>query len=327
MLLPLGVLLALVALWASSRQGVLDPVDRLFLPSLALGFGGLALALLLWPNAATWVLPTAHALVALYLLCTLGYQFLLAPNPQGLSPASFWFPFIYFSSFLFFPSPKAVRLAVAYLLAAFLLALFGEMRGHFQPVHANALAQFFGSNLAYVLLLYMLVRVKEGYLEAQLDAYRDFLTGLRNRRYAELILERELARVQRYGRALTLMVLDLDDFKKVNDTFGHHVGDEVLRAVARVLEGECRVSDRAMRLGGEEFAVLLPETGLAQALPLAERVRQAVRALRIPPAPELSVSIGVAQAAPTDSPLSLLKRADESMYRAKKKGKNRVELA
>ncbi|WP_413217362.1 diguanylate cyclase [Thermus oshimai] len=323
-LLPLGGVLALVAL-LTSGQGV-DPVDRRFLPLLALGFSALALVLLFRPEAASWVLPSAHAVVALYLLATLGYQLLLAPNPLGLSPAAFWFPFVYFSSFLFFPSGRAVRLAVIYLLSAFLLALFGGVRGHFHPVHLNALAQFFGSNLAYVLLLYMLVRIKEGYLEAQLDAHKDFLTGLRNRRYAELILERELARVQRYGRPLSLMVLDLDDFKKVNDTFGHDVGDQVLKALARVLEGGIRVSDRAVRLGGEEFAVLLPETELAQALPLAERLRQAVRALSVPPVPGLSVSIGLAQAAPTDSPLSLLKRADEALYRAKRKRKNRVEV-
>ncbi len=120
------------------------------------------------------------------------------------------------------------------------------------------------------------------------------------------------------------MVLDLDDFKKVNDTFGHDVGDQVLKALARVLEGGIRVSDRAVRLGGEEFAVLLPETELAQALPLAERLRQAVRARSVPPVPGLSVSIGLAQAAPTDSPVSLLKRADEALYRAKAEGRNRV---
>lgn len=164
-------------------------------------------------------------------------------------------------------------------------------------------------------------------MEAQLDAYTDFLTGLRNRRYLEPVLERELFRVQRYGRPLSLIVLDLDGFKAINDTHGQELGDRVLRALARCLEGHLRQSDRAVRLGGEEFAVVLPETGLPQALRLAERLRRAVEALKVPLAERLSASFGVAQAGPKDSPLSLLKRADEAMYQAKRLGKNRVESA
>lgn len=324
-LLPLGGLSALVA-YGASRQAGLDPVDRVFLPLLALGFFGLALALWRLPRASRWVLPAAHGLIASYLLATLAYQLLLRPNPLGLSPAAFWVPFVYFSGFLFFQTQRAVRLALLYLLALFLFSVIGAFRGHFQAAHLNALAQFFGANLAYVGLLYMLVRIKEGYLEAQLDAHTDFLTGLRNRRYLELVLERELFRVERYGRPLSLMVLDLDGFKQVNDAHGHEVGDRVLKALAACLEGHIRQSDRAVRLGGEEFAVLLPETRLAQALALAERLRQAVAALRVPPVEALSASFGVVQAAPTDSPLSLLKRADEAMYRAKRGGKNRVEV-
>ncbi|WP_033399289.1 GGDEF domain-containing protein [Thermus islandicus] len=325
-LLPLGSLLALVALWASHRTG-LDPVDRTFLPLLALGL--MVLAAFLWrtPRSARWVLPTAHALIALYLLFTLGYQLLLRPNPLGLSPAAYWVPFFYFSGYLFFPAQRAVRLALLYLLTLLLLALAGSLRGHLQPVHLNALAQFFGSNLAYVALLYLLVRLKEGYLEARLDAHSDFLTGLRNRRYLEQILERELFRLRRYGRPLSLIVLDLDGFKAINDAHGHDVGDRVLQALARCLEGHLRQSDRAVRLGGEEFAVILPETAQPQALRLAERLRRAVEALQVPPVEGLSASFGVVQASPTDSPLSLLKRADEAMYQAKRLGKNRVESA
>ncbi|GAB5603044.1 GGDEF domain-containing protein [Thermus sp. FJN-A] len=324
-LLPLGSLLALVA-YGTSRLGGVDPVDRVFLPLLGGGFLALGVALWRHPPAAKWVLPTAHGLIASYLLATLGYQLLLKPNPQGLSPAAFWVPFFYFSSYLFFPARKAVRAALLYLMALFLLALLGAFRGHFQATHLNALAQFFGANLAYVSLLYMLVQLKEGYLEAQLDAYTDFLTGLRNRRYLELVLERELFRVQRYGRPLSLVVLDLDGFKGINDTYGHEVGDRVLKALAACLEGHVRQSDRAVRLGGEEFAVVMPETPLAQATRLAERLRQKVAALKVPPVEHLSASLGVTQASPTDSPLSLLKRADEAMYQAKRRGKNRVEV-
>jgi len=323
-LLPLGGVMALLAHLASRQVG-LDPVDRLFLPLFGLGYP--ALALLLWrrPEGARWVLPLAHLGIGLYLLATLGYQLLFRPNPMGLSPAAYWFPFLYFSAFLFFESKRAVRLGLAFFLAALALALFGNIRAY-GPVHLNALAQFFGSNLAYLALLYLLVRIKESYLEARLDAYTDFLTGLRNRRYLEIALERELFRLQRYGRPVSLVVLDLDDFKQVNDTHGHDAGDRVLKGVAEVLEAHLRLSDRAVRLGGEEFALLLPETSLSQAKKVCERVREALEALNVPPVEGVRASFGVAQALPTDSPLSLLKRADAAMYAAKRKGKNRVEV-
>ncbi|WP_156101108.1 GGDEF domain-containing protein [Thermus scotoductus] len=323
--LPLGALLALVA-FAASRAVGLDPVDRFFLPLLALGFSLLALALWRLPRTSSWVLPLAHGLVATYLLATLAFQLLITPNPLGLSPAAHWVPFVYFSSFLFFRTQQAVRLALLYLLTLFLLSLLGAFRGHFHAEHLNALAQFFGANLAYVSLLYMLVRIREGYLEARLDAYTDPLTNLRNRRYLDLVLERELFRVQRYRRPLSLLVLDLDNFKRINDTHGHPVGDRVLKALARCLEEHIRQSDRAVRLGGEEFAVLLAETPLAQAVRMASRLRQAVATLRVFPAEGISVSIGVAEARPEDSPLSLLKRADDALYQAKRRGKNRVEV-
>ena len=324
-LLPLGALLALVA-FAASRAVGLDPVDRFLLPFLALGFSLLAIILWRFPRTSSWVLPLAHLLVVGYLLTTLAYQLLIRPNPMGLSPAAYWVPFVYFSSFLFFQTRQAVRLALLYLLALFLLSLLGSFRGHFHAEHLNALAQFFGANLAYVGLLYMLVRVREGYLEARLDAYTDPLTNLRNRRYLDLVLERELFRVRRYRRPLSLLVLDLDNFKRINDTHVHPVGDRVLKSLTRCLEDHLRQSDRAVRLGGEEFAILLAETPLAQAVRLAGRLRQAVAALRIPPVEGLSVSIGVAQAHPEDSPLSLLKRADDALYQAKRRGKNRVEV-
>lgn len=324
-LLSLGALLALVA-FAASRAVGLDPVDRFFLPLLALGFSLLALTLWRLPHTSSWVLPLAHGLLATYLLATLALQLLIAPNPLGLSPAAYWVPFVYFSGFLFFRTQQAVRLALLYLLTLFLLSLLGAFHGHFHAEHLNALAQFFGANLAYVGLLYMLVRIREGYLEAQLDAYTDPLTGLRNRRYLDLVLERELFRAQRYRRPLSLLALDLDNFKRINDTHGHPVGDRVLKALARCLEEHIRQSDRAVRLGGEEFAVLLAETPLAQAVRMANRLRQAVAALRVFPAEGISVSIGVAEARPEDSPLSLLKRADDALYQAKRRGKNRVEV-
>lgn len=140
----------------------------------------------------------------------------------------------------------------------------------------------------------------------------------------------ELDRAQRYGSMVGLLMVDLDHFKEVNDTYGHLFGDEVLRTVARVLAAEARSSDVAARYGGEEFVIVLPETGLQGSQILAERVREEIARLRFQ-APDgttfsMTASIGLAcyPAQGINDVDSLLARADEALYRAKAAGRNRV---
>ncbi len=323
-LLPLGGLVASVALW-TSWPGGLDPVDRVFLPPMALGLP--LLALLLWrrEGVAAWAFPLAHTLVALYLLATLSYQLLEAPNPQGLSPAAYWFPFVYFSAFLFFPSAKAVQLGLAYWSMALVLALLSGLKQGLDPRHLNALVQFLGSGLAYLVLLSLLVRIRLGYLEAQALAHQDPLTGLPNRRYLDQVLGPELLRAQRYGRPLALAFLDLDLLKRLNDTLGHEAGDRALRLLAQCLQSHLRQSDLLVRFAGDEFVLLLPETDLEEAQALAERLRQGVKVWPGFP-PGLSLSLGVTEARTQDTPELLLARADQALYLAKERVRDRVEV-
>ena len=138
-------------------------------------------------------------------------------------------------------------------------------------------------------------------------------------------------RVARKGDRCAVLMLDLDHFKAVNDRYGHAVGDTVLRSFAEILRDSLRSSDLAGRVGGEEFAVLLPHTDLAGALLLAERIRHAVASYcRVPQHPELrmTVSIGASELLPEDpSPEVALARADAALYRAKQEGRNRVVAA
>jgi diguanylate cyclase (GGDEF)-like protein len=162
-------------------------------------------------------------------------------------------------------------------------------------------------------------------------AERDPLTHLRNRRAFDEILAGEVIRYERYGRPLALMLLDVDHFKSINDQFGHEVGDEVLRRIARLIAAGVRDADTPARMGGEEFVVLLPETTLAAAADVAERIRSAVNALKIEwhssPVP-VHISIGVS-AAPerVGHPHQLISSADSALYRAKAAGRDRVVLA
>jgi len=162
------------------------------------------------------------------------------------------------------------------------------------------------------------------------QSIRDSLTGLFNRHFMEISLEREIARAARNNRMLAVFMLDLDHFKTFNDTYGHAAGDAVLSAVAEIFRNSIRTEDIACRYGGEEFTIMLPDVTPKVAYERAERVRQAVESLRVPLERdvygELTVSIGLA-IYPHDGEAGdqLLRRADQALYRAKRSGRNRVE--
>jgi diguanylate cyclase (GGDEF)-like protein len=157
----------------------------------------------------------------------------------------------------------------------------------------------------------------------------DDLTGLLNHRRLREVLEREVRRARRYGTPLALVMLDVDDFKRVNDRHGHQQGDRVLRAVADVVRGSVREVDLAARYGGEELAVVLPQMGLEGARAVAERMRMAITGVRVP-TPDggtlsVTASLGVAAIDRASSTYDdLIAAADAALYRAKRTGKNRV---
>jgi diguanylate cyclase (GGDEF)-like protein/PAS domain S-box-containing protein len=169
-------------------------------------------------------------------------------------------------------------------------------------------------------------------LEAELfhQASTDALTGVSNRRYFMAQAEQELRRSRRFARELSVMMVDLDHFKHVNDEHGHAAGDAILQGVVKRALESLRQSDQLGRLGGEEFAVILPETGLTAANEAAERLRKHVADRPFIAEPLIvpcTVSVGVAQMNANDGTIDdLFNRADKALYRAKKQGRNRVEI-
>ncbi len=170
-------------------------------------------------------------------------------------------------------------------------------------------------------------------LEAELfeQASTDALTGISNRRYFLLQAEQEMRRAKRFARDMSVMMIDLDHFKPINDRLGHAAGDAVLAGVVKASLESLRQSDTMGRLGGEEFAVILPETGLSAAMDVANRLRAHIAErpiCAVNTAVTCAVSIGVAQMNPNDNSIDdLLHRADDAMYRAKEHGRDRVETA
>ncbi len=169
-------------------------------------------------------------------------------------------------------------------------------------------------------------------------ARHDHLTGLLSRREMDRVLDEELVRSHRYGHAVALILVDVDHFKQVNDTYGHAAGDAALRWVASVVTQCVRDTDRAARYGGDELAVLLPETDHLGACVLAERIRARVAATGIEPPPDASVttgtipltlSLGVAAlpGSTASTPSEFLARADAALYQAKRNGRNQVICA
>jgi diguanylate cyclase (GGDEF)-like protein len=152
----------------------------------------------------------------------------------------------------------------------------------------------------------------------------DGLTGLANRGAFDRRITQEIDRVAGNRHALSLLMIDIDHFKQYNDSFGHPAGDEALRTFARLLRKVLRKVDFAARIGGDEFAVILPSTDLSSATVIAERCRAAAELLRWPHSP-LRISVGVAQLAPrTGSAAELISAADEALYGAKFGGRNRI---
>ena len=163
----------------------------------------------------------------------------------------------------------------------------------------------------------------------QIISNTDLLTGLASRKRFTDAIEREVARSLRYGAPLTLLLLDVDQFKRVNDEFGHAAGDRALVRVADSLRSSCRQTDLPARYGGDEFALLLPETTGESGLGLAQRIALALRnePLDGPGDPPVTLSIGVAQLAPGERLAALSRRTDQALYQAKASGRNCAILA
>ena len=227
---------------------------------------------------------------------------------------------------------------LALLLALLLLRAAGALGGWMRLTSitdSNAVqaATFIFATLGIMLLSLGLVLMTKEQTDARNRtlALQDELTGLHNRRFIQEILAQQIALAQRNARPLAVLILDLDDFKRVNDTHGHLAGDRVLREVAACLRERLRSQDMAGRWGGEEFIVILPDTDAVGAGVLAEQLRQAVAQTRFETpqgqALQLTVSIGLhaQEAGASRGRDELLGAADQALYLAKRHGRNRVE--
>jgi len=312
--------------------GDVNVIDLIFLPSMSLLFVFLGIKLVRSSNNLRGVEKVAFTILAMYALSMLVYQIRVTlPKRHIFSEVMLWYPLLYLAAFLMHRRAIAVRTTVAIWIASALIGLF------FTPYRTlmaskdasafNSLMQFYVSGIVYILLLYAFSRMEESYAETRVLAYIDYLTQLPNRRYGESVLVQLLRQAREYGTTFSTIMIDLDGFKRINDRFGHDVGDKVLKRCALLIQRYLPRGARVIRWGGEEFLVILPDRDEKQALAIAEEIRRGLQSSPHEGVGEVLASFGVASLSEGDTLDELLMRADQAMYWAKKLGGNRVVAA
>jgi len=192
---------------------------------------------------------------------------------------------------------------------------------------AETFLMMYGSvELALLAMLWFLISLITKSEKFKTLSEIDVLTGIYNKGKFNNVLDTELKKVRRYKRPMGLILFDIDHFKQINDTFGHQIGDYVLREIANIVKKNIRDTDIFARWGGEEFVLLAPETDLNGLKMLAEKLRKAIEEYNFEKVGKVTASFGITEATPEDSTDSVVKRADEALYLAKEKGRNRVEI-
>lgn len=231
---------------------------------------------------------------------------------------------------IFFHMGSKEREAFRALRSTFDIELAGELVTHME-VKVSPIMDRREKLLGRLIILHDITKLKGIQNELRLLASRDSLTGAVNRRHFMELAKRELTRAKRYKRNLALVLMDLDSFKKVNDTYGHQAGDQVLLALKKVCTQGTRTVDVFARLGGEEFVLMLPETGKESAAVLAERLREALENTIIKFGAhkfQVTISMGVTEygVQKEDTLDAMLSRADKALYLAKANGRNQVSI-
>lgn len=271
-----------------------------------------------------------------YLMLRFGSTLLLDVSALGPPGATeLWLPVIHFLVYMNLEQPAALRTSLALLALQVGLLVAAAAGGTAIPTALQAwLLHILLSQVAILLLLHFftlrqeqLARTSAWAERLETLAHTDHLTGLANRRSVEEALGRAVARSERSGSPLAVLLVDLDRFKAVNDTLGHDAGDRVLEGVAAVLRRTLRKADLAGRFGGEEFVVLAADTDRLGALALAERILERLRRAELLSDRTVTASAGVALHRPGEPSDELLKRADDALYRAKAAGRDRAVAA
>jgi len=334
-ILPITIVATLVS-WVITDFGKdEDLYGKLILPGFATWMV-LWFAVLLWRRAGFRAAELGIFWGSVFLLVVNLYRNLGELSYSGIWQPDLWMGILFPMAHIVFNPREALRISFfIYLLyvAIGLGVIIPQFRAG-ETIDWNTIIHIYASQMAYFLMTRLVLGLKEQLTRLRLEAakfyqmaHTDPLTGIDNRRSMMAALRNELERRKTTGQAVSLILLDLDNFKQINDRHGHEMGDRVLTHVANLLRQNLRASDRVGRWGGEEFVLLLPETPLGDAQVLAERLQKALMENPLEDLRPISASFGVATTTPEDTPDTLVSKADTAMYASKQAGGNRVRVA
>lgn len=323
--------LALRQLWDFSPQ------DTVSLAVIAVKNAIFIGVLCLWPGSLRVVGVTELILQIAAALARLSEVLLLDHTALGLGGYSYWLPLSYIVAFIVLPPRPALLVSLGLFagLASVGVAYWTSPDVPLQSktMYGNALMQMYAMHITMIVCLGLLLLVQRHYVQTIVRAreqaslaHIDPLTGLANRRQLDVWLHTALEESRVAGSPLSVILFDLDHFKRVNDTYGHAAGDEVLRATATASRHAIRGVDRVGRWGGEEFMILIAGD-LRAAQMVTQRVRASLQDMTLPVPGPVTVSCGLSQARPGDAPADLLHRADQALYEAKGRGRDAVAVS
>ena len=304
----LGILVVVLAIYYSSRPSSADAVTR----GHAVLLFGFAAILLVFCTASTMIDQAIHGQITVYVIGSMTIAVTVCMPPQISVP-------------LFMLNHAGFLVAMTFLQPDSATLMSHYVNGTIVMILAVVITKLMFDAQRRVFQGMSIIQNQQHKLERL--AIEDSLTGLYNRRYADSRLAEELERSRRYNRPFSIAMADIDHFKRVNDTFSHQVGDEVLRQLAGLLRAEIRAVDVVTRYGGEEFVIIFPETTEAAAYAVCEKMRWSVERHNwhvIVDELAVTISIGVSGSNVAEDLAGIMRAADDRLYHAKHAGRNRV---
>jgi diguanylate cyclase (GGDEF)-like protein len=299
------------------------------------------LAFILWQMSKTNVLSRRNEVIGYTVISLdvlLEFLFNVATRndtTQIFLSAGIWLIVMYVFAFFVFQPKQGLYISLALFMVSLLLSLpITVARGLLGVAEFYVICKYYCASFFVVVFGYAAASWRQSYEQVRLNAalaeklaFTDGLTNVYNRRALEALLEKEATRAERYGRDFSIILFDLDDFKTINDSYGHSAGDEVLKKVADIVQAHLRKGDEVGRWGGEEFMVVCSETDSGQACLVAERLRTAIAETSFDNSVAVTASFGLARRQEGELIGSLYKRTDAALYAAKHAGKNCVKIA
>lgn len=258
---------------------------------------------------------------------TMNYNIQKGSSSGGLGEFTNWVPLFFIIVFLIFDQRIALILSMIIFSATVTIGIGMNLyfKQHFELQTYDSLIQFYISNAVYILALYYLQRFKLAFIQneaMQHLANTDYLTNLPNRR----LVEKKLSEKMKSDQTFSVILLDVDHFKNINDTYGHDIGDQVLKEFSRLIQDNIREQDIVGRWGGEEFIIIANRLSGKQAVIFSDRLRKLIENTSFCHKEQVTASFGVAEYLQKERGQDILKRADVALYRAKENGRNNVEI-